>query len=140
MLARSFGPRRVLLQIAFSARRVAYRSELPGRDGCQNVLRQPKSAWPGLFSSSRSARRGARCRQGELDLVPTVIHAGNRSAGCSRRAAVLGQDIPGCIPPRRASRSRGGMTVINMPQAWPSLHAWAGTSLECHYTIAGLDK
>lgn len=61
MLARSFGSRRVLLQIAFSACRVAYRSELPGGDACK-----PSSANPNLRGQSysqvhdpRDAGRGA---------------------------------------------------------------------------------
>lgn len=39
MLARNLGPRRVLLQIACAALRVAYRSELPGHRRLQTVLR-----------------------------------------------------------------------------------------------------
>lgn len=61
MLARSIGSRRVSLQIAFSARRVAYRSELPGGDGCKSCSGNPnpRGQTYSQVHDPRDAGRGA---------------------------------------------------------------------------------
>lgn len=70
-----------------------------GADCCRPCPGHPDSRRQ-TFSQAhdpRDAGRGAV--KGCSTRCPSVSHAGNRSAGCSRRAAVLGQDKPGCIPP-----------------------------------------